>query len=174
MRSSRQKLAGILAACALLGGLAACDAHPGKAAIVNNTAVSESEVDAFITSYGKLLHTAPDAVDRRAVIQAIVLSQVVEPVWKKYKLTVSPEDFKIFIKGDKLPKDLDPYFKEFLEYSLLQQKAATSPDSEAIKADINVALQDAKISVNPRYGVWDSHNPFMPPSYIVSEGKIKK
>ena len=169
-----------LAAAALcaLGALtlAGCDSKIGTAAVVNGSRISESDVSRYLDP------AAADASQARSTALQYQIEQKVLMVALRGKNALpSDEDlskghdealsnlFNGQLSGDQAEQALDKVlgqnglkasFGDVLVRTVELEQAYTA----AIKADqaqqavAELAKQNIPVSVNPRYGSWDSHN----------------
>lgn len=164
-RARASKAAILLAVCGL--GLGACSAHPGTAAIVGDTRISEADVSLTSQQLSGLLG---QDVDASRLLPTLNQNLAIGKVAEKNGITVSDQEItdslaemgqEVVQRGGKSTPitNPSPLLKTIIKNSIAQQKLRSSGMSQEQLAQANAELantiQTTKVEINPRYGALD-------------------
>ena len=163
-RARASKAAILLAVCGL--GLGACSAHPGTAAIVGDTRISEAEVSLLSGLLGQ-------DVDASRLLPTLNQNLAIGKLAEKNGITVSDQEVtdslaemgqEVVQRGGKSTPitNPSPLLKTIIKNSIAQQKLRSSGMSQQQLAQANAELantiQTTKVEINPRYGTLDAQS----------------
>mgnify|MGYP002744359292 FL=1 len=167
-RARASKAAILLAVCGL--GLGACSAHPGTAAIVGDTRISEADVSLTSQQLSGLLG---QDVDASRLLPTLNQNLAIGKVAEKNGITVSDQEItdslaemgqEVVQRGGKSTPitNPSPLLKTIIKNSIAQQKLRSSGMSQEQLAQANAELantiQTTKVEINPRYGTLDAQS----------------
>ena len=142
-----------IAALAITGLLlAGCSTPPNTAAVVNGQRITETEVgDAWLA----LEPAVADGVGPTIVVESLVQNALLAPVAADFGMSASAEDIASFADSVYEGAPPDPFpagLTNVLGFILLADQVNSSPLSAEIQEAYLLAVQDAEIEVNPRFG----------------------
>ena len=168
-RARASKAAILLAVCGL--GLGACSAHPGTAAIVGDTRISEADVSLTSQQLSGLLGQDVDA--SQLLLPTLSQNLAIGKLAEKNGITVSDQEItdslaemgqEVVQRGGKSTPITHPssLLKTIIKNSIAQQKLRSSGMSQQQLAQVNAELantiQTTKVEINPRYGTLDAQS----------------
>lgn len=154
------KLIRVVPAVAAVAMLAACSPMPGVALVAGDTTYSESQVDDIMTGCAEALEVDVNQLDRRGVVQNLLLGSVFDTVASQGETGQAPSDAEIdelvpqaTSGGDKMLANSDcaPLARAVTKFTLLQQVS-----DEQLLRD---GLVDTHVQLNPIYGTWVPEDP---------------
>ncbi len=161
-----------IAALAITGLLlAGCSTPPNTAAVVNGERITETEVaDAWLA----LEPAVAEGVGPAIVLESLVQNALLAPVAAEFGMTASAEDIANFADTVYQGAAPDPFpegLTNVLGFIILANQLNSSPLSAEIQDAYLIALQDADIEVNPRFGTINEMGALNPPAFewITSE-----
>lgn len=153
------RIAALVAATALVAGCSV----PGTAATVNGERITDRAVSEFVSDQNRLF----GAVSQVTIVDGITsltFGAVAEPIAEDLGIGVTDDDASTAI-NDQLaslglpavePADLSDGMIDVYRAVLLANKLQSDPLSAAFSEQLQTALGEAEVSVNPRYGLQGS------------------
>jgi hypothetical protein len=174
----------LAAALVAVAGLTACsEQRLGAAAVVDGDRISTDQVQQATASYLKVVPGSDTATAQRAILERIILSDVIDKAAEKEGVHASAAQVAAerntllkSVGGRKglvralsaqqqptvlAPSYVDRWFKDRLLYTKIAKKIAAGgdPTSAAVLTrtsnSLAAAAKSMTIEVNPRYGTWD-------------------
>ncbi len=192
--------AALAVALVAAGGLAGCsDQRLGSAAVIDGTRVTTTDLQAAARSYLKIVPQAEPGEVQRAILQRIILSEVIDKAARTEgvgasagKVAAQRDDLLTGVPGGRkgliralagqqqatvlAPEYLDRWFKDQLLFNRIATKLAAGGDptsTDVTNRTSSLLSRTAKnmdIEVNPRYGTWSTRRGVQP---LVSGGLSK-
>lgn len=175
MRSpSKRRTSLVVVPLALMAALSlsGCDTKVGTAAVVNGHKISESTLNSYLTDSTQLIgDPASGTPPRNFVLNLLVFNELAPEILshtpggpvkdKELQEATLPalqggteDDLRQLIQQVGLKQSFEPVYLNYLRYrTVLRTRISTAAElDDAIKAS-HIA-----VSVNPRYGTWDTEN----------------
>lgn len=195
LRSAAAVAVALVAAAALSG----CSSERlGSAAVVDGDRITTDQVQEATRSYLLVVPGSESAVAQRAILERIILSDVIDKAARTQGVHASPgqvaaerDDLLKSVGGRKglvralsaqqqptvlAPSYVDRWFKDRLLYTKIAKKLASGADPTSADVlartsnTLSAAARSMDIEVNPRYGRW---NPRTGVTALVSGGLSK-
>lgn len=151
-RSVRLLVAGVLAAIVvLLASGCAIEGSPNTVAYVGNERITQQQLDAAVASVQEALGTE-DEVSPLAVVNVKIQGSIANQIAAQREIPVTDAQRDALLAETNLkPLLADPTSREVAYDIATPQIVAQTVGTEAYLRD----LQDAEVTLNPRYGVLD-------------------
>jgi hypothetical protein len=169
-------LVALIAVPVLLGAVSGCDSNVGKAATVNGQRISDSDVDGYLTANavpfqstdqnGQTTEIVPRTVVLGTLLRESVLHHALvenggEPSQTELDSGrtsalqgLAEADFTHQVVARGFTPEFAPVLIQASTYlAVLQARAETGGNK--VQNAITTSVNDAPVSVNPRYGTWD-------------------
>ena len=165
-RARVSKAAILLAVCGL--GLGACSAHPGTAAIIGDTRISEADVSLTSQQLSGLLG---QDVDASRLLPTLNQNLAIGKLAEKNGITVSDQEItdslaemgqEVVQRGGKSTPitNPSPLLKTVIKNSIAEQKLRSmdlsTEKSQELNNKVSQIMSSTKVEINPRYGTYNT------------------